>query len=80
MENKIFNFQFRPVCVNQICPNYSVGSHQDEAEIPTAFPPLGEGGALPTQEEKKDETKIQYDRWSTQEWCSREKCEKMSIS
>ena len=33
MENKILNFQFGPVCANQICPNYSVGSEQDEAEI-----------------------------------------------
>ena len=37
------------------CPDYSVGSDQDEAEI-------------------------QYDQWSTQEWCSCEKCEKMSTS
>ena len=33
MENKIIDFQFEPVCVNQIRPNYSVGSEQDEAEI-----------------------------------------------
>ena len=55
MENKIFDFQFGPVCANQTRPNYSVGNDQDEAEI-------------------------QYDRWSTQEWCSCEKCEKMSTS
>ena len=28
----------------------------------------------------QDEVEIQYDRWSTQEWCSCEKCEKMSTS
>ena len=33
MENKILDFQFEPVCANQICPNYSVGSKQDEAKI-----------------------------------------------
>ena len=33
MENKILNFQFGPVCANQTCPNNSVGSEQDEAEI-----------------------------------------------
>ena len=34
MENKILNFQFGPVCANQIRPNCcSVGSEQDEAEI-----------------------------------------------
>ena len=32
-ENKILDFQFGPVCVNQIRPNCSVGSEQDEAEI-----------------------------------------------
>ena len=32
MENKIFSFQFEPMCVKQTCPNYSVGSDQDEAE------------------------------------------------
>ena len=33
MEKKIVNFQFGPVCTNQTCPNYKVGSDQDEAEI-----------------------------------------------
>ena len=33
MENNILDFQFGPVCANQIRPNYSVGSEQDEAEI-----------------------------------------------
>ena len=33
MENKILDFQFGPVCANQIRPNCSVGSEQDEAEI-----------------------------------------------
>ena len=33
MENKILYFQFGPVCTNQIRPNYSVGSEQDEAEM-----------------------------------------------
>ena len=33
MENKILDFQFRPVCANQTRPNCSVGSEQDEAEI-----------------------------------------------
>ena len=33
MENKILDFQFGPVCANQIHPNCSVGSEQDEAEI-----------------------------------------------
>ena len=33
MENKIFGFQFEPMCVKQTCPNYSVRSDQDEAEI-----------------------------------------------
>ena len=33
MENKILDFQFGPVCANQILPNCSVGSGQDEAEI-----------------------------------------------
>ena len=33
MENKILDFQFRPVCANQTRPNYSVGIEQDEAEI-----------------------------------------------
>ena len=47
MENKIFDFQFGPVCANQTRP---------------------------------DEAEIQYDQWSTQEWCSCEKCEKMSTS
>ena len=32
MENKILDFQFGSVCVNQTHPNYSVGSEQDEAE------------------------------------------------
>ena len=50
IENKILNFPFGPVCANQIRPNYSVGSEQDEAEI-------------------------QYDQWSTPEWCNCEKCE-----
>ena len=55
IENKIFGFQFEPMWVKQTCPNYSVGSDQDEAEI-------------------------QYDRLSTLEWYSCEKCEKMSTS
>ena len=55
MENKILDFQFGPVCTNQICPNCSVGSEQDEAEI-------------------------QYDRWSSPEWCNWEKREKISTS
>ena len=42
-------------CANQIRPNCSVGSEQDEAEI-------------------------QYDRWSTLEWCIWKKCEKRSTS
>ena len=33
MENKIFGFQFEPMCIKQTHPNYSVGSDQDEAEI-----------------------------------------------
>ena len=33
MENKILDFQFGPVYVNQIRPNCSVASEQDEAEI-----------------------------------------------
>ena len=33
MENKILDFLFGPVCANQTCPNYSVGSEQNEAEI-----------------------------------------------
>ena len=33
MENKILDFQFGPVCANQTCPNYIVGSDQDETEI-----------------------------------------------
>ena len=33
MENKILNFQFEPVCAKQTCPNYSVGSNQNEGEI-----------------------------------------------
>ena len=28
----------------------------------------------------QDEAEIQYERWSTQEWCICEKCEKMSTS
>ena len=32
MENKVLDFQFGPVCTNEIRPNYSVGSEQDEAE------------------------------------------------
>ena len=32
-ENKIFNFQFGPVCTNQTCPKCSVENNQDEAEI-----------------------------------------------
>ena len=55
IENKILEFHFGPVCANQTCPNYSVGSEQDEAEI-------------------------QYDRWSTPEWCNCEKCGKISTS
>ena len=55
MENKILDFQFGSVYANQIRPNCSVGSVQDEAEI-------------------------QYDRWSTPEWCNWEKCEKISTS
>ena len=33
MENKIVDFQFGPVCANQIRPNCSVGREQDEEEI-----------------------------------------------
>ena len=33
IEIKILDFQFGPVCANQTCPNYCVGSEQDEAEI-----------------------------------------------
>ena len=33
IENKIPDFQFGPVCANQTCPNYSVGSEQGEAKI-----------------------------------------------
>ena len=33
MKNKMLDFQFGPVCANQIRPNCSVGSEQDEAEI-----------------------------------------------
>ena len=33
MENKILDFQYGAVCANQIFPNCSVGSEQDEAEI-----------------------------------------------
>ena len=33
MENKIIDFQFGPVCANQIPPDCSVGSEQDETEI-----------------------------------------------
>ena len=33
MENEILDFQFGPVCTYQTCPNYSVESKQDEAEI-----------------------------------------------
>ena len=33
MENKILDIQVGPVCANQIRPNYSVGSEQDEAKI-----------------------------------------------
>ena len=33
MENKTLDFQFGPVCTNQIRPNCNVGSEQDEAEI-----------------------------------------------
>ena len=55
IKNKILDFQFGPVCANQIRPNCSVGSEQDEAEI-------------------------QYDRWSTPEWCNCEKCKKISTS
>ena len=33
MENKILYFQFGPVCANQIRPNCSVVSEQDEAEM-----------------------------------------------
>ena len=32
MENKIFDFQFGPVCANQTCPNDSVGSEQDSEQ------------------------------------------------
>ena len=32
MKYKILDFQFGPVCANQTCPNYSVGSEQNEAE------------------------------------------------
>ena len=30
MQNKILDIQFGPVCANQIRPNYSAGSEQDE--------------------------------------------------
>ena len=33
MENKIFSFQFEPVCFKQTHPNYTVGSNQDDGEI-----------------------------------------------
>ena len=33
MKNKILDFQFGPVYANQIRPNYSVGSEQDEVDI-----------------------------------------------
>ena len=33
MENKIFGFQFECMYIKQTCPNYNVGSDQDEAEI-----------------------------------------------
>ena len=33
MVNKILGFQFEAVYTKQTCPNYSVGSNQDEAEI-----------------------------------------------
>ena len=55
MENKIFGFQFEPMCVKQTCSNYGVGSDHDEAET-------------------------QYDRLSTLECYSCERCEKMSTS
>ena len=42
---------FEPACAEQTCPNYSVGSNQDEPET-------------------------QFNRLSTQEWCTCEKCEK----
>ena len=29
---------------------------------------------------EQDEAEIQYDRWSTAEWCNCEKCEKISTS
>ena len=29
---------------------------------------------------EQDEAEIQYDRWSTPEWCNCEKCEKISTS
>ena len=28
----------------------------------------------------QDEAEVQYDQWSTLEWCNCEKCEKMSTS
>ena len=55
LKNKIFDFQFEPVCAKQTRPNYSIESNQDEAEI-------------------------QYDQWSTQEWCNCDKREKMPTS
>ena len=45
MENKILNFQFVPVCTNQIRPNYSVGSEQDEAEKSSMTDGVHQNGA-----------------------------------
>ena len=44
MENKIFGFQFEPMCLKQTCPNYSVGSDQDEVEI--QYDRLSNGGEV----------------------------------
>ena len=33
MRNKILGFQFESMDIKQTCPNYSVGSDQEEAEI-----------------------------------------------
>ena len=45
MENKVLDFQFGPVCTNQTCPNYSVGSEQDEAEKSSMTNGIHQNGA-----------------------------------
>ena len=45
MENKVLDFQFGPVCTNQTCPNYSVGSEQDEAEKSSMTDGIHQNGA-----------------------------------